>query len=119
VIIQIFNDVHADVRRHHLPRRPKHLRDPAPDRSGSNPDRNGDGNHEYYLRCLPEELAAKLAPSFNVSLGEDVVIGGHVHIPGCFHGQVHWSFDYFISRRACCATPMVTGTKISPSTPRL
>ena len=45
------------------------------------------GNHEYYRRCLPEELAQakELAPSFNVSLVENdsVVLGGAVRITGC------------------------------------
>jgi hypothetical protein len=45
------------------------------------------GNHEYYRRCLPEELAQarELAPSFNVSLIENdsVVLGDRVRVAGC------------------------------------
>jgi Icc-related predicted phosphoesterase len=45
------------------------------------------GNHEYYRRCLPEELAQarEHAPSFNVHLVENdfVVMGGMVRIAGC------------------------------------
>jgi Icc-related predicted phosphoesterase len=45
------------------------------------------GNHEFYRRCLPEELlqAKELAPNFNVSLLEtdSVVLGGGVRFAGC------------------------------------
>jgi predicted phosphodiesterase len=44
------------------------------------------GNHEFYRRCLPEELlqARQLAPTFNVSLLEtdSVVLGGGVRFAG-------------------------------------
>jgi hypothetical protein len=44
------------------------------------------GNHEYYRRCLPEELAQArgLAPSFNIHLLEDdAVVTGGVRLIGC------------------------------------
>lgn len=45
------------------------------------------GNHEFYRRCVPEELiqAKELAPIFNVSLLETdtVVLGGGVRLVGC------------------------------------
>lgn len=45
------------------------------------------GNHEFYRRCVPEELlqARELAPTFNVSLMEtdSVVLGGGVRLVGC------------------------------------
>lgn len=45
------------------------------------------GNHEFYRRCIPEELlqAKELAPTFNVSLLEtdSVVLGGGVRLVGC------------------------------------
>lgn len=44
------------------------------------------GNHEYYRRCLPEELAQarELAPAFNVHLLEnDTIVLGGVRFAGC------------------------------------
>jgi Icc-related predicted phosphoesterase len=45
------------------------------------------GNHEFYRRCVPEELlqAKELAPTFNVSLLEtdSVVLGDGVRLVGC------------------------------------
>jgi Icc-related predicted phosphoesterase len=44
------------------------------------------GNHEFYRRCLPEELlqARELAPSFNVQILEnDAVVLGGIRFAGC------------------------------------